>query len=39
MKNLLKALLTLGESIGRARAATYFTRQGNYKAARQIMLD
>lgn len=39
MKNLLSTLLSIFESFGRARAATYFTRQGNYKAAKKIMQD
>jgi len=37
MKNFFKFLFAIGESIGKARAATYFTRQGNYEAARKII--
>jgi hypothetical protein len=39
MKNFLQSLISLFESMGKARAATYFTRQGDYEAARRIMLS
>jgi len=37
MKNFLKTLFAICESMGRARAATYFARQGNYEAAKKVM--
>jgi hypothetical protein len=39
MKKFLKFLFALGESFGKARAATYFTRMGNYDAARKVMAE
>jgi len=39
MKNFFSALLSILESMGRARAAAYYTRQGNHQAARKIMLE
>lgn len=39
MKNFLKFLFSVGESFGRARAASYFTRQGDYDRARRVMFD
>lgn len=39
MKNILTFLYSICESFGKARAATYFVRQGDYEAARQVMKD
>lgn len=39
MKSLLQFLFSVGESLGRARAASYFTRQGEYDRARRVMFD
>lgn len=39
MKSFLKTLFALCESFGKARAASYYTRQGNYEAARKVMQD
>lgn len=38
MKTVLQTIYSLFESIGRARAATYYTRQGNHEAAKKVML-
>jgi hypothetical protein len=37
MKSFFKFLFAIGESFGKARAATYFTRIGNYEAAKKVM--
>lgn len=37
MKSFFKFIYSIGESFGRARAATYFTRMGNYEAAKKVM--
>lgn len=37
MKKFWKSIYCIFESMGRARAATVFARQGNYKMAQQIM--
>ena len=34
---LLKAIYSLLESVGQARAATHFARQGNVEAAKRAM--
>lgn len=34
---LLKAIYSLFESLGQAKAASYFARQGDYKAAKNVM--
>ncbi len=39
MKTFLKTLLSICESVGRARAATYYSRQGNYEAAKKVMQE
>jgi hypothetical protein len=39
MKSFAKAFLSICESIGKARAATYFTRMGRQDLARKIMLE
>lgn len=39
MKNFFNALFSIFESMGRARAATYYSRQGNHEAAKRIMLE
>lgn len=39
MKRFLKILFVIGESFGKARAASYFTRMGNFEAARKVMQD
>ncbi len=37
MKSFLKFLFAIGESFGKARAASYYTRQGNIEAAKKVM--
>lgn len=37
MKKVLKFLFAVGESFGKARAASYYTRQGNIEAAKKVM--
>jgi len=37
MKNFLQILFVFCESFGKARAATYFTRMGDYESARKVM--
>ena len=37
MNKFLKLMFAIGESFGKARAATYFTRMGNYEAAKKVM--
>ena len=37
MKTILNTIYIICESFGRARAATYFTRTGNYEAAKKVM--
>ena len=39
MKPVFNYIYSIFESFGRARAATYFARIGNYEAARKIMAD
>ncbi len=39
MKSFLKTVVAFFESIGKARAATYYSRLGNYEAARKVMQD
>jgi|694.fasta_scaffold138318_4 hypothetical protein len=39
MKAFLKFLFVIGESFGKARAASYYTRMGNIEAARKVMKD
>ncbi len=39
MMNILKVFYSILESIGKARAATYLTRQGRIDEARKIMQD
>ncbi len=39
MKSFLKTLFAICESMGKARAATYYTRQGDYEAAKKVMQD
>lgn len=34
---LLKTIYSLFESLGQAKAASYFARQGDYESARKIM--
>jgi hypothetical protein len=38
MKSILNSLYSICISIGHARAAAYFARQGNYEMAKFIML-
>jgi hypothetical protein len=38
MKSLIKYIFDIGESIGRAKAATHFAQMGRHDLARQIML-
>lgn len=37
MKSFLKTLIGIFESMGHARAATYYSRMGNHEAAKKIM--
>ena len=39
MKSFLNTIASFFESIGKARAATYYSRLGNYEAARKVMQD
>lgn len=39
MKKIFKFLFAVGESFGRARAASYFTRMGDYQSARKVMFN
>ena len=39
MKSFLTTLFAIFESFGKARAATYFSRMGNYEAAKRIMQE
>ena len=39
MKNFLHAVLGLFESIGRARAATHYSRMGDYESAKRVMQE
>ncbi len=39
MKSVLKTLFSIFESIGKVRAATHYSRMGNYEAARKVMQD
>jgi hypothetical protein len=39
MKSFLKTVVAFFESIGKARAATYYSRMGDYAAARKVMQD
>jgi hypothetical protein len=39
MKNFLSVVYSVFESFGKARAATYFVRQGNYEAAKKVMQE
>jgi hypothetical protein len=39
MKSFLNTIAAFFESIGRARAATYYSRMGDYAAARKVMQD
>lgn len=39
MKSFLKTLFALCESMGRARAASYYTRMGDYESARKVMQE
>lgn len=39
MKTIINYIWSVLDSFGRARAASYFARQGNYEAARQIMAE
>lgn len=39
MKNFLKTMLSIFEGIGRARAATHYTRMGDYESARKVMQE
>ena len=38
MKRFFDLLFSIGESMGRARAAAMFTRMGDLKSAKQIMM-
>ena len=39
MKTFLHYIFVFCESFGKARAATYFVRQGDYESARKVMAD
>ena len=39
MKKFFIAFFSILESMGRARAATHFARQGDYESARRVMND
>lgn len=39
MKNVLVTIFAIFESFGKARAAAYFSRMGNYEAAKRIMAE
>lgn len=39
MKTFINYIWSVLDSFGRARAASYFARQGNYEAARRIMAE
>jgi len=39
MEKIWKYLMTLANGVGRARAATHFTRMGRPDLARRIMLE
>ena len=39
MKKFLIYLYSVFESIGKARAASHYTRMGNYKMAKKIMSE
>jgi hypothetical protein len=39
MKTIINYIWSVFESFGKARAASYFARIGNYEAARQIMAE
>jgi hypothetical protein len=39
MKKIWLSIYCFFESMGRARAATVYARQGNYKMAQQIMAE
>jgi hypothetical protein len=39
MKSFLKTVVAFFESIGKARAATYYSRMGDYESARRVMQD
>ncbi len=39
MKSFFNTIVAFFESVGRARAATHYTRMGDYESARKIMQD
>jgi hypothetical protein len=39
MKPVINYIYSIFESFGKARAASYFARIGNYEAARRIMAE
>ncbi len=39
MKTILKTISDFFASVGKARAATYYSRMGDYEAARRVMQD
>lgn len=39
MKNFLHTILAFFESVGKAKAATYYSRMGNYEAAKKVMQE
>jgi hypothetical protein len=39
MKKIINYVWSIIDSIGRARAASHFARQGNHEAARRIMAE
>lgn len=39
MKTFLESICSFFESWGKARAATYYSRMGNYEAAKKVMSE
>ena len=39
MKSVLNTIVAFFESVGKARAASHYTRMGNYEAARKVMQE
>lgn len=39
MKSFLNTIMAFFEGVGRARAATHYTRMGDYEAARRVMQE
>jgi hypothetical protein len=39
MKSFFNTLYQIFESMGKARAASYYSRMGNFEAAKKVMMD